>query len=264
MKPLPPLPAADDAPDLFASGHLWIQELIAGAPLRVRLDADGTLAYADRERPIDDPPASLQATVRHLERELDRGALLDAAEDPSTVVLYGVATRFEGVPYAFDRLPPFLGTDVWTAARSEYAPPDVVERTFERLGLAAVNTFRKEVDARHFERGDFDVPASAWYDGPAAGVVFRDKTGGRAATRNPDARVDPEPLPGDPEALAQAVVTRSRVERVAAGLPAPDFDAVYAGTLAAVAREEHARLPEDRDERAYRTAVAELVGERWG
>jgi len=264
MKPFPPLPSVDDAEELFASGHLWVGELVAGAPLRVRMDADGTLTVADRERPIDDPPPSLRAAVDHVEGTLDRGALLDAAEDPSAVVLYGVATRFEGVPYAFESLPPFLGTDVWSGARGEYVPPDVAERTFERLGLTPANTFAKEVDARHFDPGEYELPDSAWYDGPAAGAVFRDKTGGRAVVRNPAARTDPDPLPGDPGALAAEVVTPARVERVAAGLAAPDFDAVFEATLAAVAREEHARLPDDHETRAFRTAAAELVGDRWG
>lgn len=264
MKPFPPLPAVDDADDVFASGHLWIGELVAGAPLRLQLAEAGTLAFGDRERPVDDPPPSLRAAVAHVEQELDRGALLDAADDPAAVVLYGVATRFEGVPYAFERLPSFLGTDVWSGARGEYVPPDVAERTFERLGLTPANTFAKEVDARHFDPGGYEVPDSAWYDGPAAGVVFRDKTGGRAALRNPAARTDPEPLPADPGALAAEVVTPARVERVAAGLAAPDFDAVLEGTLAAVAREEHARLPDDHESRAFRTAVAELVGDHWG
>lgn len=262
MKPFPPLPPVEEAAGGL-SGHLWIQELVAGAPLRVRMGADGTLSVADRERPLDDPPPSLRAAVSHVERELDRGALLDAAEDPGEVVLYGVATRFEGVPYAFDRLPPFLGTDVWSGARGEYVPPDVAERTFERLGLAAVNTFEREVDARHFDPAGYDVPDSAWYDGPAAGAVFRDKTGDRAVMRA-DVRVDPGPLLGDADELADAVVTPARVQRVAAALDDPDFDAVLAGVLAAVAREEHARLPDDHEDRAFRTAVAELVGERWG
>lgn len=263
MKPFPPLPSVDEAAGALASGHLWIQELVAGAPLRFRMGPDGTLSFADRERPVDDPDASLRAAVNHVERDLDRGALLDAAEDPSEAVLYGVATRFEGVPYAFDRLAPFVGTDVWSSDRGEYVPPDVAERTFERLGLDAVNTFQREVDGRHFDPQEYDVPDSAWYDGPAAGAVFRSKTGNRAVRRNPDARRDPEPLPDDPEELAEAVVTPSRVQRVAARLDDPDFDAVLAGTLAAVAREEHARLPDDHEGRAFRTAVAELVGERW-
>jgi hypothetical protein len=263
MKPFPPLPPVADAGEDL-TGHLWIQELVAGAPLRFRVDDDGTLSFADRERPLSDPPPSLRAAVDHVERELDRTALLSAAGDPSAVVLYGVATRFEGVPYDFDRLPPFVGTDVWAGDRGEYVPPDVAERTFDRLGLAAVNTFQREVDGQHLDVADYDVPASAWYDGPAAGAVLRSKTGDRTALRAPDARVDPEPLPTDPAELADAAVTQARVDRVAAGLADPAFDAVLSGVLAAVAREEHARLPEGHEDRPFRTAVAERVGERWG
>lgn len=258
MKEFPPLPPVADA--ALGDGHLWVQELVAGEPIRFHLDADGTLAFADRQRPLADPPASLRSAVTHVERELDRGALMDAAADPSAVVVYGVATRFEGVDYDWARLPPFVGTDVWSGAREEYVPPDVAERTVERLGLTPVNAFEKEVDGRHFDPVGYDAPASAWYDGPAAGVVLRTKTGERAVRRTPDARGDPDPLPTDPEALAEAVVTRARVDRVARDLADPGFDAVFEGVLAAVAREEHARLPGGHDGRALRSAVAERVG----
>lgn len=259
MKPLPSLPDVGDATGLFESGHLWIQELVAGAPLRVRLESDGTLSFADRERPIDEASQSLRAAVSHLERDLDRSALLAAADDPSGVVLFGVATRYEGVPYDWDRLPPFLGTDVWSDTRDAYLPPDVVERTFERLGIAPVNAVQKEVDARHFDLAGYDLPDSAWYDGPAAGVVFRNKTGDRAVLRNAEARTDPGSFPDDPEDLAAAVVTGARVGRVTAGLTNPAFDGVFERTLAAVAREEHARLPPTVEDRAFRSAVAEQV-----
>lgn len=266
MKPLPPLPDATEAAeagDLFESGHLWIQELVAGAPLRVRVASDGTLSLADRERPVDEPPPSLRAAVGHLERDLDRHALVAAADDPSGVVLSGVATRYEGVPYDWPELPPFLGTDVWSDAHEAYLPPDVVERTFERLGIAPVNAVEKEVDARHFDPGSYEVPDSAWYDGPVAGVVFRNKTGDRAALRNVDARVASEPLPDDPADLAADVATADRVGRVVDDLANPAFDAVFEGTLVAIAREEHARLPTTVDDRAFRTAVAERVREHW-
>lgn len=263
MKPLPPLPSTPEAPALFESGHLWIQELVAGAPLRVSLAPSGQLSFADRDRPLDDQPASLRAAVSHVEAELDRRALLDAADDPSDVVLSGVATRFEGVPYDWGRLPPFLGADVWSDSRGDYLPPDVVERTFERLGLAPVNAVEKEVDARHFDPGSYEVPHSAWYDGPAAGVVFRNKTGDRAAMRTPGAGVEPEPLPDEPAALADDVVTAARVRRAAAALDSPGLDAVFEGTLSAISREEHERMPPNLDRRAFRTAVADRVREHW-
>ena len=58
MKPFPPLPPVAET-DL-GDGHLWVQELVAGEPLRFRLDADGTLTFGNRQRPLSDPPVSVR------------------------------------------------------------------------------------------------------------------------------------------------------------------------------------------------------------
>lgn len=272
MQPFPSLPAVADAPDLFERGHLWTQELLVGAPLRFRLEPSGSVTVADAERTLDDPAPSLQAAVRHVRERLDRAALLEAADDPSEVVCYGVATRFEGVPYDWARLPPFVGTDVWSASRGEYLPPDVVERTFERLNLTPANALDKEVDARYFDPDGYDFPESAWYDGPVAGVVFRNKTGGRAVRRNPDVGAgdggEPDSWPRDPEAVVERVVTDGRVRRARDQLRSEgrvaDVDGVMARVTELVAREEHGRLPDGFGDRAYRSAMAERVQELLG
>ena len=255
MQSFPSLPSAAETPDLFESGHLWIQELVVGAPLRFRLEPSGQVTFAGRERRFEDPPPSLRAAVRHVRERLDRAVLMAVARDPSEVVFYGVATRHEGVDYDWERLPPFLGTDVHAAERQGFLPPDVVERTFERVGLDPVDAVEKEVRATDFDPADYDLPASAWYDGPAAGVVIRNKTGGRAAIRG-DVRGDPGELQGDPAELAEAVVTPARVRRV----DGEDFDERLDRVLDAGYREEHARLPEV-DGRAFRSAVVERVRE---
>ena len=264
MENVPPLPSVEDVPELFEHGHLWIQELVAGEPLEFRLESTGQVTFTDRDRRLDDVPPSLRASVRHVRERLDRDALLATGEDPSAVTFVGVATRFEGVPYDFQRLPPFLGTDVWSTSRGGLQPPDVVERTFERLGLVPVNALQKEVDATHFDVEGYEIPASNWYDGPAGGVVFRNKRGTRAALRNPTAVIEPEPLPGEPDTLAEAVVTTGRVRRATEQLDESrrktEPDPVFELVLEAVAREEHLRLP-DVEERAFRSAVAERVAE---
>lgn len=264
MEHVSPPPRVEDVPELFEHGHLWIQELVAGELLGFRLEPTGQVTFADRHRRIDDVPTSLRASVRHVRERLDREALLATDADPSAVTFVGVATRFEGVPYEFERLPPFLGTDVWSTPRGGIQPPDVVERTFERIGLAPVNALRKEVDATHFDVDGYEVPASNWYDGPAAGVVFRNKRGTRATLRNPGAEVDPNPLPEEPDVLADAVVTSERVRRVIDRLGGQDriaeSETVFELVLEMIGREEYVRLP-DTDERAFRSAVAERVAE---
>lgn len=265
MEPFPPLPAVSEVPELFESGHLWVQELVVGVPVRFQLDGTGRLAVRAGDREIaGDPPPSLAHAVRYLGERLDREALLGEADDPASVTFAGVASRYEGVDYDFARLPGVVGTDVHSGSRGRWLPPDVVERTFDRLGLDPVATVAQEIRATDFHPGDYDLPDSAYRDGPAAGVVVRNKAGGRAAIRREEvASADSTATPGraDPDELAAAVVTPDRLERArrAAGAEA-GFDAVFERVLELVRREEHGRLP-DVDERAFRSAVAEQVRE---
>lgn len=261
MHPIPALPTAEQTPDLFESGHLWIQELVVGAPLRLSVERTGQLTVAGREQRFgDDPPPSYRWTVQYIRERLDRDALFDVADDPSEVVFYGVATRFEGVEYDWERLPPFLGTDVWSGPRESLLAPDVVERAFEEIGLVPVNAVEKEVQAKYFDPDGYELPTSAWYDGPAAGVVLRNKTGERAAIRTGERR-PVETVDASPDHVAATVATPARLRRVSGG-GSRDFDAVLNRVFDAAHREEHGRLPE-LDDRAIRTAIADRVRELW-
>ncbi|MFC6724641.1 hypothetical protein ACFQE1_09680, partial [Halobium palmae] len=119
-----------------------------------------------------------------------RDGLLAAVDDVESVTFFGVATVRRRIDYDWDRLPAFLGTDVWTESREGFLPPDAVERAFDRLGLTAANAVEKEVRAVDFDPETYEIPASNWYDGPAAGVAFRNKTGLRARRLRPEVRGD--------------------------------------------------------------------------
>ena len=146
-----------------------------------------------------------------------------------------------------------------------------VERVYDRLGLTAVNTFDREVRASDFDADpDPDaVPESAWYDGPAAGIVLRNKTGGRAKLPNPavDRSVDPEPLDGDPAALADRYATDELLGRVSAELPAdrePTFEVLFERAYEAILRRAHGRLLHDGTDLnvgAFRSTVGRRVRE---
>ncbi|WP_128477167.1 RNA ligase family protein [Halorussus pelagicus] len=274
MKQYPAVPRPDEAPpDLFASGHLWLQEQIAGLHLRFRLRESGLLQFGDRTRTFDadEIPLPYGHAVRHVRESLDREALRNSVADPSSVVFFGEATVRRAVEYDWSRTPAVLGFDVWDATEERFLPPDSVERIFDHLGLHAVNTFEKEVRAVDFDPQSYDLPASAWYDGPAAGVVVRNKTGQRATIRRPDARAageDADPATAPADELAERYVTRQRVERIAADLDAAGrstgFDDVFDRLIEAIAREEHQRLFHERasvDLRAFRSAAAERTQE---
>jgi len=189
MYSFPPVPHVDDAPDeLLESGHLWLLEAVAGALFRFRLRESGLIEFGDADRVYDAPddlPPAYQHAVRHVQRTLDREALRAAVDDVEAITFLGQAMQYRGVDYDWARTPSFLGTEIWSAEAERFRPPDAVDAIYERLGLDAVNPVEQEVRARDFDPERYEIPASAWYDGPAAGIVIRDKSGHRARLPNP-------------------------------------------------------------------------------
>ncbi|WP_458189712.1 hypothetical protein [Haladaptatus sp. NG-WS-4] len=268
MKDFPPVPPVETAPpELFEGGHLWIQERIDGADVRFQLEQSGVIRFGDRERvfDVDEIPMGYRHVVRHVRESLDREAVRAAIDDVESVVFFGVATRRQRIDYEWNRLPSFLGTDVWSDVKGRYLPPDVVERIYTTLGLTPINTFEKETRAVDFDPDSYEIPRSTWYDGPAAGVVARNKTGQRALLRNPRFEGDDEstPVTDSPEALARRYVTNERIETVVAELERRNrpvtVETVYERVLEDVVRTEYTHLfdgAESVDLQAFQSEVA--------
>lgn len=269
MKQFPTIPRVENAPDeLFERGHLWLQEKADGANFRFTLDESGLIRFGDRSRVYapDDVPGPYQHAVRHVRERLDRDALRAAVEEVESVVFFGEAMHGHAIDYDWERTPSFLGFDVWAGDR--FLPPDAVEKIYDRLGLDFVNTFAKEVRAIDFDPGSYEIPASNWYDGPAEGVILRNKTGDRAKLLHPEFEEveDAVPVDADIEGLARKYATRRRMEKLAHKLEdheqAVTVDALYERTLEDVIREEHKQLfhgRSDVDMGAFRSEVAALV-----
>lgn len=266
MYPYPSLPDVADAPaDLLDRGHLWLQEWVAGALVRFRVDETG-VTVGDHERVFDrwEEPLEYRHVARHVRERFDREAFLAGVDAPGEHVFVGTATRDEGVTYDWDRLPSFLGWSVHSADRG-FLPPDAAERAFDRLGLAPLNAFEKEVATRDFRLDRYEVPASTWYEGPAAGVLLRNKRGEHAVHRNPDCEVaDAPPRPPDVLTLVESFVTPERVDHVAAelgGRRAADVGEMVDRLVEALARERYRTVvePAGFDVDAFRAATAERV-----
>lgn len=265
-----PGPASAGTVDV-PGGHLWIQEHVSGAPLGFSVGSSGLIRFGTVGRTFEEVPLPYRFAARHVRETLDREAILAAAEDPSAVTVFGVATRREVVDYDWNRLAPFLVTDIRAGARDTLLPPDALERACERLGLTPSPAVEKEVPSRHFSVETYEIPASRWYDGPAAGVLLRNKTGERALRWNPDLSFErPEPLDSSPRAAAERFVTDSRVERVRRAVRdgadeghSPGFDEIFERVLEDVVRREYPLLYRDGDlvvdSRDFRSAAAERV-----
>jgi ATP-dependent RNA circularization protein (DNA/RNA ligase family) len=270
MKQFPSIPRLADAPpEVLSDGHLWVQEKVDGANFRFEARESGLLVFGDRSRVYEEGvPEPYRHAARHVRERFDVDRLRTAVENIEGISFFGEATHHHTIEYDFDRLPSFLGFDVWSAEKGRFLPPDAVERVFDTLGLEPVNTFIKERRAADFDPASYAIPDSAWYDGPAEGVILRNKTGTRAKLLHPRYREVDETVPvdGDPEDLARRYVTDHRIEKTVAKIEdrdrPVDFDRVYERVLEDVIREEHKRLfhgDRSLDERTFRSTVAARV-----
>lgn len=266
MQSFRPIPGVEAAPDLFEGGHLWIQEKVDGGPFRFQLLDSGRLRVGDDERTYDPEavPPQYRHAVRHVRETCEWGALRSAVDDVESVVFFGQAMQRHRIEYDWDDTPSFLGFDVWSEAKEAFLSVDAVDHVFERLGLQSVNTFAKEVRAVDFDPDSYEVPQSNWYDGPAAGVVIRNKRGAVAQLANPtvEAQDDPAVEPASGTELARELVTAHRVQRAVASLErrgiSATFESVYERVLESLFRETHpARFDADAVEmRDFRSEVA--------
>lgn len=219
MRGFPRTPAAEDADaECFGSGHLWLLEAVDGGDLRFQLSETGALRFGDGDRVYKNGaiPERHARAVRWVRERLDRAALAAAVADVESVVFFGRSTHRDRIDYEWERLPPFLGVDVWSAESGAFRPPGAAAAIFEGVGLDPVNAVERELHTRDFDPDGYGIPDSAWYDGPAAGVLVRNKAGGRALLPNRDLDADSEPAPESAAALVEARVTDDLLEGIAA------------------------------------------------
>jgi hypothetical protein len=275
VKQYPPIPTVGAASLPAFEGHLWLLELVEGSLLRFQLRESGAIRFGG-ERGVyanaDAVPRPCRRAVRHVRERLDREALRAAVDDVTAHTFVGWATHRERIAYDWDRLPPFLGLDVWAADAGAFRPPDAAEGIFTHLGLEAVNAVAREVRSRDFDPRSYELPPSAWYDGPAAGVVIRDKRGNRAQLENSGiSEPSGGPSAADASELVDAIATDRRFERVVARLDelgrGPTVDQLRDRVLEDAYREEHGRLFVGEgtiDESAVRSEVARRAGQFLG
>lgn len=264
VHPFPPLPDAGDAPDVF-DGHLWIREYLEGLPLRFKLESDGVLAFGNADRTFRqwDEPHPYRHAVHHVRQAFSADTLRAAVDDPAAHTFFGVATVRGRLPYDYGRLPPFVGTEIHERVEG-FLAPDRTERAFDRLGLEPVAVAEKEVSTRHFDPARYEIPESAYYVGPAAGVVFRNKTGGRARKLHP-ALIDDDPEPPDASAeeLAQRAVTDERIDRALESSRADSVAAVAERVAEMAIHESLGRTVEAIDVDTFQVAVERIVRDRF-
>lgn len=272
MRSFPETTPLSEEPDL--SGHLWVQEHVTGRRLRFQAAPSGLIRFGVPKEVFDideDVPLPYRRATTFVRESLDLEALRSGIEDTESVTFFGVATLYEGVEYDWSELPPFLGVDIWSDEQDAYLSPDAATRAYASLGLSPLPAVEKEAPAEYTDLGGYasgEMPASEWRDGPAAGVLIRDKSGGRAEAWRSEVTdsgsVDTEL---SPEILADRYATPELIDRTVERLTeteeGPTVDAVLERMVADAVREEYSEVyAEDEpvfSERELRSEIAERV-----
>lgn len=273
VKPFPETPPLSEA---TLSGHLWIQEHVTGRKLRFQVARSGMLSFGTPKETFDsdDVPLPYRRATEHVRRELDLSALRNATDEPESVTFFGVATVYEGVEYDWSELPPFVGVDVWSDERDGYLPPDGAARAYEAVNLSSLPAVEKEVDSDYTDLDGYvagGMPSSEWRDGSAAGILVRDKSGGRGEAWGTErAATDAEDR--TPDELARIHATEENLDLTVEILvdrdEEPTVEAVLERLLADTVRENYSKLYSGDElvvpQKEFRSAVAERVRRRLG
>lgn len=265
----PPLETADE----FA-GHLWVQELPTGERFRFQVAASGLVTFATPEQSFETVaavPAQFRRAATTISERLNLDALQAASDDPGSVTFCGIATRNEGVDYDWDSVPPFVGGDVWSQRQGQFLAPDAATGVFERLGIPTLPTIETEVVAAHTDLERFHdetgFPESEWRAGSVAGVLIRDKSGGRAAAWVVDrSATHSETAPPSAAELAERYATPARIDETIAVQQREGVsltvDSIRDRLIADIARESYVDLFPDGEFVASMDEFRSLVGER--
>ena len=271
MKSYPSILRVENAPDsLFEGGHLWLQEKVDGGAFRFQLQESGVIRFGGRNQVYDpgEIPDPYRHAVRHVREHLERDTLEAAVSSVDSVVFFGEAMHKHAIDYDWERTPSFLGFDVWDDSKETFLPPDTVEKIYRGIGLEPVPTVRKEVRAVDFEPDPDRIPSSKYYDGPAEGLIIRNKRGVRAKLLHPQFREvdDTVPVDASAEELAHRYVTEHRLEKLASKLDDRDqpvtAESLYERALEDVVREEHKQLFHGEaplEMRRFRSTVGEIT-----
>ena len=266
-------PETSGLKDTEFSGHVWVQELPTGAEFRFQVAASGLVTFVTSEGSYDTAaavPPQFRLAADLINQRLDRKALEAATDDPSDVTFCGIATRNEGIDFDWQKVPAFVGVDVWSGRQDRFLPLDSATSVYERLGLPTLPAIDKEVAAAHADFTQYAdesaLPQSAWRDGHAVGVLIRDKSGGRAAVWSEQETTEPEHDSQSAAELAAEYATADRIERAVATLRTDKHsvtvDTVSDQLVAEIARESYTDLFSDGEFIASLSAFQSAVAER--
>lgn len=169
-------PGEEDTRGLFADGEVYIQEKLDGS--NFRFTYDGAFTFGSRNTAGENlHTEQFEAAIEYIRETADAETLDSIQADRGPLVFFGEAMNPHTISYEWEQTPEFIGFDVWAGEDEVFLHPDDAQGIFDALGLS-VAPIVDTVPAEQWGVYDFEVPQSAFYDGLAEGVVFKNPTTG--------------------------------------------------------------------------------------
>jgi ATP-dependent RNA circularization protein (DNA/RNA ligase family) len=166
----------DDNKNIFhdPNDDIYIEEKVDGGNHRFMLK-DGVITFGTRSQEVgtihDDSIGKMWTrTFQFLK------TILDGKQLPETHIFFGEAMVRHSINYDWQRTPPFLGFDIGIPKDDEvieFLPYDKKKRVFDDLGIPMVPLIDVVKAGKIVKISDDRLPESAFYDGPAEGLVYK-------------------------------------------------------------------------------------------
>jgi len=148
--------------------EIVIEEKIDGANFRF-MYYNGEFIFGSRTQELGEPKKDNKSWARaigYIRRLMKKG-------DYNNYIFYGECCTRHSTQYDFDKMPPFIGFDIYDLDKHKFMDWPLAKRFYEEIDLHFVPIIDK-VKAKDLKQyTDKDVPKSEFYDGQAEGVVFK-------------------------------------------------------------------------------------------
>jgi ATP-dependent RNA circularization protein (DNA/RNA ligase family) len=163
----------EDNKELFSNpeDEIVIEEKIDGANFRFYIK-DNNIIFGSRNLILD----------KDAERSKSWGKCIEYIKDIfshdnikfyNDLIFFGECCIRHSTPYDFDKMPPFLGFDIFNLNTNEFLDLEDCKRTYSDLGIEFVPIIEITKVGKIKEFRDEDIPKSKYYDGQAEGIVLK-------------------------------------------------------------------------------------------
>lgn len=151
--------------------EIVIEEKIDGGNFRFMV-TDGRYIFGSRTQELGEDKQEEKAWARcigYIKRLMKHG-------DYNHYIFYGECCIRHSTPYDFDKIPPFLGFDIYDLRTHRFLSYIDAKNMYESVNLYFVPVIGTVKAGELKQYADSDVPKSMYYDGQAEGVVFKNYT----------------------------------------------------------------------------------------